>query len=334
MAASNRYNMPGVANTFMTLFKKKNEAHLKITPRGKSGKPHSIPCKSIKDNADVTMLWNKFKEQYKGELDTEIDKILLYSKKAERQKALNVLWKFKRDGHLKGQTTEQKTWNKKMYKAKWEQLIALVEAYRLPSHPKNKKNETKNKTNMKRKKKSKKPDDQLPSSGFEKSEATQKNILTWTKQHKKPSRGQNNSNAKKPASQSKSSRGQSKKVSNTASRSKHELGDDPKVKAAFVMKFMNEEAVCDLVLEEKAMQSTIDRKRRESTTVAVESVEWQYSEAWLCAALLGGCKSRYDKIRIRRTTTKDYVLNEHEDEPAVLSKAKKHHKYDANEIKM
>eukprot|EP01083_Nonionella_stella_P303220 1048741_1 len=162
MAASNRYNMPGVANTFMTLFKKKNEAHLKITPRGKSGKPHSIPCKSIKDNADVTMLWNKFKEQYKGELDTEIDKILLYSKKAERQKALNVLWKFKRDGHLKGQTTEQKTWNKKMYKAKWEQLIALVEAYRLPSHPNNKKNETKNKTNMKRKKKSKKPDDQLP----------------------------------------------------------------------------------------------------------------------------------------------------------------------------
>eukprot|EP01083_Nonionella_stella_P182228 655132_1 len=133
MAASNRYNMPGVANTFMTLSKKKNEAHLKITPRGKSGKPHSIPCKSIKDNADVTMLWNKFKEQYKGELDTEIDKILLYSKKAERQKALNVLWKFKRDGHLKGQTTEQKTWNKKMYKAKWEQLIALVEAYRLPS---------------------------------------------------------------------------------------------------------------------------------------------------------------------------------------------------------
>eukprot|EP01083_Nonionella_stella_P182229 655138_1 len=136
MAASNRYNMPGVANTFMTLSKKKNEAHLKITPRGKSGKPHSIPCKSIKDNADVTMLWNKFKEQYKGELDTEIDKILLYSKKAERQKALNVLWKFKRDGHLK--------------------------AYRLPSHPNNKKNETKNKTNMKRKKKSKKPDDQLP----------------------------------------------------------------------------------------------------------------------------------------------------------------------------
>eukprot|EP01083_Nonionella_stella_P051036 135533_1 len=123
MAASNRYNMPGVANTFMTLFKKKNEAHLKITPRGKSGKPHSIPCKSIKDNADVTMLWNKFKEQYKGELDTEIDKILLYSKKAERQKALNVLWKFKRDGHLKAKPQSKRHGTRKCTRQNGSNLL-------------------------------------------------------------------------------------------------------------------------------------------------------------------------------------------------------------------
>eukprot|EP01083_Nonionella_stella_P170826 582235_1 len=134
---TNRYDLVGVSNTWMTLPMKNNKRQLKIKGRGRTAKTISIDCpKELNEDVtdDVDELWSTFKEQYDENLNEEIDKILKYANAKDRKQAFDEKWKSKK-AHWEKQDTEQRKLNKDYYRTKWKQFIDIVKAHR-KSNPK------------------------------------------------------------------------------------------------------------------------------------------------------------------------------------------------------
>eukprot|EP01083_Nonionella_stella_P306653 1074826_1 len=111
---TNRYDLVGVSNTWMTLPMKNNKRQLKIKGRGRTAKTISIDCpKELNEDVtdDVDELWSTFKEQYDENLNEEIDKILKYANAKDRKQAFDEKWKSKK-AHWEKQDTEQRKLNK------------------------------------------------------------------------------------------------------------------------------------------------------------------------------------------------------------------------------
>eukprot|EP01083_Nonionella_stella_P147893 467302_1 len=119
---TNRYDLVGVSNTWMTLPMKNNKRQLKIKGRGRTAKTISIDCpKELNEDVtdDVDELWSTFKEQYDENLNEEIDKILKYANAKDRKQAFDEKWKSKK-AHWEKQDTEQRKLNKDYYRTKWK----------------------------------------------------------------------------------------------------------------------------------------------------------------------------------------------------------------------